>query len=227
MKRLFYILAALSFSVSTTALSQDSSNPQILYIPGMPAPPIVQETPNVNANNSEPAQLSGQGQGKISRITHAINTPPTAPSPQPVRAQSPVNKDNPSYKGVVPPKNNVAQNAAIFANAGLQLSWIGFLIEGNEHKIFIQTTQPTNYNVVTSENAREIYIELPNVGAKVANNRRNLDMSYFNSPFKSAQAQKKGKSLRIKIEFNEPYSYRVTQNGEFIYVSVTMAGGAG
>lgn len=215
MKKRIFLVILLGILAGVEAHAQDVGGPQVLYIPGMPAPPVA--TSPQEAAPSAAGSVTGQGQGKISKVTRAgqLNESPAprAPvAPVPHASAAP-------YKGVVPPTHTVPENAAIFADANNQLSWLGFMIEGGAHKVFVQTTQSASYTQ-QSNNPREIVLLLRDVGAKVANNRRNLDMRYFKTVFKSAQAQRAGRDLRVVIELTEAVPYEVSQSGNIISVVV-------
>ena len=214
MKRLSLIFSVLLMCVCSSAIAQDAA--PVMYIPGMPVP----QMESASAAPSEgDAAAPAQNGGKISRITKAGDM---YKQPEPSADANQATKDDgkPDYKGVTPPKRLVPENAATFAKTSAnQMSWIGFMPEEGEHRIFLQTTEPTPYEQVASASDR---IEIRLIGAKLAvsNNHRQLDMSYFKTPFKYAKADASGKDVRVVVLLKEAVPYEIRQHDNMTEIVV-------
>lgn len=219
------ILAALPLAllITANAFAQDPAPTQILYIPGMPAPPVdPTPAPSIEKEHTG-TPTKGLGQGRVSKVTVAGQVEKTVePTPAPRAAVvAPVEAE---YKGVTPPKKTTPDNASIFEDRNNQLTWIGFLSEDKEDKIFVQCTKPAAFTQVQGKKDKEVVLILKNVRAKVANNRRSLDMQYFNTRFKSAQAIRQGKDLRVTVELHDDSSVKVYQEDNLVIVAVPKVG---
>ena len=219
MKRLSLIFSVLLMCVCSSVNAQDAA--PVMYIPGMPVP----QTEAASAAPSEgDAAAPAQNGGKISRITKAGDMY-KQPEPSADADANKAGSDNnrPDYKGVTPPKRLVPENAATFSRTSAnQMSWIGFMPEEGEHRIFLQTTEPTPYEQVASASDR---IEIRLIGAKLAvsNNHRQLDMSYFKTPFKYAKADASGKDVRVVVLLKEAVPYEIRQHDNMTEIVVKPA----
>ncbi len=219
MKQLKFFVSLLLMCVSLNAFAQDAA--PVMYIPGMPVPPAA-AAPS-SAASSDTAQGGGDAAARlnaarISRVTKAGEM-----NHKPDQAAAPAQEDpaRAEYKGVTPPKRLVPENANTFNKSSAnQVSWIGFMPEDNQHRIFIQTSQPSAYEQIATASNR---IELKIVGAKLAvsNNQRELDMTYFKTPFKNAKAVRSGKDTRIIIQLKQPVPYEIKQHDNMLEIFVS------
>lgn len=219
MKHLAIIPSLFFLGFSCNAFAQDAA--PVMYIPGMPVPQTSSAAPAA-ASADASADAPAQNNGKISRISKAgesrqqpqtIQTQPDQ-QPEPGRAE---------YKGVTPPKRLVPENANTFSRTSAnQMSWIGFMPEDNQHRVFMQTSQPIAYQQIATSSDR---IELLLLGTKLAvsNNQRELDMTYFKTPFKSAKASSAGKDTRVVIILKQPSPYEIKQHDNMLEVFVKPA----
>ncbi|MBR4986621.1 MAG: hypothetical protein IKY83_12890, partial [Proteobacteria bacterium] len=124
------------------------------------------------------------------------------------------------YKGVTPSKRLKPENEATFTKtADNQLSWIGFMPEEGAHRVFLQTSQPTTFErLATSQDRVEIL--LANTKLTVSNNMRELNMSYFQTPFAKAQAVRSGTGVKVIVQLKEAVPCEVTQHDNMIDIIV-------
>ena len=87
--------------------------------------------------------------------------------------------------------------------------------KSGNHRIFVQTSQPTTYErIATPSNRVEILIL--NTKLAVSNNNRQLDMKYFKTPFATAKASKSGKDVRIVVELKDNTPCEIQQHDNII-----------
>ena len=216
---LFSLLFALP------AAAQDAPPTGIGYIPGMPLPeklaaPAPAPAP-AGARQGNGAS-SGQQDGRIAKVTVSKgsfgNGADTVPSePEPVVAAATIVPAE--YHGVTPPKRLKPQNESTFAKTSAnQLSWIGFMPEEKTHRIFLQTTSPTTYERIATPSNR-VEIRLANTKLAVANNKRELDMKYFQSPFARAYAKAEGKNVRVVVELKSAVDTNIVVQDNVISIT--------
>ena len=210
MKRAVFVVLALFF-VGMSVQAQA----QVAWIPGMPVPQSDAPTPVASAESH-----SGQGSGSVSRVSVA-GQPSSEPSIEAVPddvAQGVEPEARAEYKGVTPPTRLEPENKALFERtSGNQLSWIGFMPEETGHRIFIQTSQATSFELLASRDDR-VEILISKTKLSVSNNHRELDMSYFQTPFLKAQAIAQGRDVKVIVQLKEAMSCRVEQHENIIEI---------
>ena len=219
MKKLILFSAALLF-ISIPAFAQDAPATGIGYIPGMPVPQ--QSAPADTPSDSAPKASNSGDSGRISKVTVAdSNTQNSSQSTQQSTAQPVKIDDGPTgYKGVTPPTRLVPENQKTFTkNSGNQLSWIGFMPEQGAHRIFIQTSQPTQYERLATSSDR-VELLIANTKLAVSNNQRELDMSYFQTPFAKAKAERAGSDVKVIVQLKEAAACDVQQHDNIIDIIV-------
>lgn len=217
MKKIALFTAALLF-VSSQAVAQDAPATGIGYIPGMPVPQASAPAAPAGSDAAPAATNSGNG-GKISKVSVAGSQ---KNEPQPAPEEPPVQIDNgpAGYKGVTPPSRMVPENQNTFAKtSGNQLSWIGFMPEQNAHRVFVQTSQPTQFERLATPSDR-VEILISNTKLAVHNNQRELDMTYFQTPFAKAKAVRSGTGVKVIVQLKEAVPCDVRQNGNMIEIVV-------
>ncbi|MBQ9243746.1 MAG: hypothetical protein IJ165_11100 [Proteobacteria bacterium] len=216
--------AIASLLISTPVFAQDAPPTGIGYIPGMPVPQ--RQAPAPSASSDQPAQQSNSGaSGPVTRVSVA-GQPGTMGQPTPVQETPPAAEAQPEtigkldYKGVTPPTRLVPENQATFTRtADNQLSWIGFLPDETEHRVFLQTSKPTTYERLATPDDR-VEILLANTKLAVSNNTRGLDMSYFQTPFSKARAVKSGTGVKIIIQLKNAAPCEIRQHDNMIDIVV-------
>ena len=91
--------------------------------------------------------------------------------------------------------------------------------EDGAHRIFIQTSQPTTFERLASASDR-VEILIKNTKLAVSNNNRELDMSYFQTPFAKAQASQNGSSVKVVVQLKEAVPCDVQQHDNLIDIIV-------
>ena len=220
MKR-FLTAAIAGLVISFPALAQDPPPTGIGYIPGMPVPQ--RQAPPPEANAAAPQNSSNSGSGPVSRVSVAGQSGTAnqkAPADPPQAMVQPATNADVEYKGVTPPKRLVPENEATFTkSSGNQLSWIGFMPEEGAHRIFLQTSQPTTYERLASAQDR-VEILLANTKLAVSNNTRELNMSYFQTPFAKAQAVRSGSGVKVIVQLKEAVPCEIIQHDNMIDIVV-------
>ncbi len=219
MKKIIHLSAALFF-ISAPAFAQDASTTGIYYIPGMPVPQQSAPAAPTTQGDSTKAANSGDS-GRISKVTVADqNEQQTTPEPTPAEQLVKIDNGTAGYKGVTPPTRLVPENQKTFTKtAGNQLSWIGFMPEQGAHRIFIQTSQPTQFERLATPSDR-VEILIANTKLAVSNNQRELDMSYFKTPFAKAKAERAGADVKVVVQLKEAASCDVQQHDNIIDIVV-------
>lgn len=214
MKRIFLTTLA-TLMISVPALAEDGGS--VMYIPGMPVPQQTQAAPAASPSStaSGEAGKSDSGNIKVSKVSKAgeLDMGKPAPAAEPEVFE-------PVYKGVTPPKRLVPENESTFTrDGGNQLSWIGFMPEEESHRIFIQTSTATTYERVASA-ADRVELLLSNTKLSVSNNNRELDMSYFKTPFSKAKATSQGNDVKVVVQLKEAVPCEIQQHENFIEIIV-------
>lgn len=198
------LTALLLLVLSFPAFAQEG----VGYIPGMPVP-------QASAPSGDASAGSGSGDAsdaKISKVEKASgqfgNIQTNAPEEEPVPQAG--------YKGVTPPSRLEPENKSTFTkSSGNQLSWIGFIPDENAHRIFIQTSQPTTFERLASS-ADRVEILIANTKLAVHNNNRELDMSYFKTPFAKAQAVASGTGVKVVVQLKSETQCDIQQHDNMI-----------
>lgn len=226
MKRI-WIAGLIGMFMPSLCMAQDMGSTGIGYIPGMPLP--AQAAPSEAPSAAQPAPggaRHGRSDGKIAAVKVAgqqkgakqakNEAPVPPPMPKPEAAQD-------SYRGVTPPTRMVPENQNTFTKtSGNQLSWIGFMPEAQTHRIFIQTTSPTTFDrVATGPDRVEILVK--DTKLAVSNNKRELEMKYFKTPFSKAYAKPAGRHVKVIVELREPVKVDVRQQENLINIFVPVS----
>lgn len=196
------------------------------YIPGMPAPEKAapaESTPSDAIQGN--AATSGQQDGRIAKVTvsgsNARNGAEVVSVKPDTRAKT-APTAAPEYQGVTLPKQLKPQNESTFTKTSAnQLSWIGFMPEKETHRIFLQTTSPTTYERIATPPTR-VEIRLANTVLAVDNNKRELDMKYFQSPFARAYAKSEGKNVRVVVELKSVVDTNIVVEGSVISITASV-----
>lgn len=215
-----------------SASAQDAPPTGIGYIPGMPIPQAAPQAPAASSDTA-PANGNSNDNAKISKVSvagkHGASVTPETQSANDfsaekaaLKAQTPeqTQQIHASYQGVTPPIRLVPENESTFTKeSGNQLSWIGFMPDESMHRIFVQTTQNTTFERLATPSDR-VEILLPNTKLAVSNNNRELDMSFFQTPFSKAQAVKSGKGVKVIVQLKDAVPCEVTQQDNMINIIV-------
>lgn len=205
------ILPALAiFFISSPVLAQDS----VRYIPGMPVPQATSSSASSASSGTADASEEAPA-GKISKVSKAGESDFNGAGSQ-AAAPAKLNDGTKGYKGVTPPTRLVPENQSTFAKTTAnQLSWIGFLPEEGAHRIFLQTTEPTSYERIATSNDR-VEIHIKSTKLAVSNNNRELDMSYFNTPFAKAKATQDSSGIKVVVTLKEAVPCEIQQHDNMI-----------
>lgn len=231
MKRTLFTFIFVS-CFAGTALAQGGPT-GIGYIPGMPVPQAAPAAAAPSSNASAAPKGGSNDNSKISKVAYggqhnASVTPEPKPSQdfskeeaalgmQPAKSGS---LTNAQYKGVTPPSRLVPENESTFTRkGGNQLSWIGFMPEEGAHRIFIQTTHATKFERLATPSDR-VELFIADTKLAVSNNNRELDMSFFQTPFAKAKAVKSKKGVKVIVQLKEALPCEVTQQDNMINIIV-------
>ena len=213
MKRI-YLTALATLFISLPAIADDGGT--VMYIPGMPVPQTQSAPAAAPASDAAgDAAKGGSGNVKVTKVSKAGELDTSTPAPV-VQQES----TGHTYKGVMPPNRLVPENESTFTrDGGNQLSWIGFMPEENSHRIFIQTTNATTYQRVATSDDR-VELLLTNTKLSVSNNNRELDMTYFKTPFSKAKATSQGQDVKVVVQLKEATPCEIQQHDNFIDIVV-------
>lgn len=124
------------------------------------------------------------------------------------------------YLGIQPGLRDVAPNTKLRSTTEAEnaLTWIGFDMSSPGGRVFIQTAQTSQYEVMPTED-NEVVIELKNCALNWKNDGHHLDTSWFPSAVKHVQAKALGKSgVLIRIQLKGSGNYDLRQEGNYIFV---------
>ena len=221
------VLSLASLLLCGAAYAQGSPT-GIGYIPGMPVP---QAAPAGGAPADSSAGKAGNAaqDGKVARVrvvgkddAKANGAKTDGEAQAEPKAGVALDADSADkraeYKGVTPPVRLEPENKATFSRTSAnQLSWIGFMPDEGGHRIFLQTSKATTYERISTA-ADRVEIVIADTRLAVSNNQRELDMSYFQTPFAKARATQQKKNVRVVIQLKNPVECRVEQHDNIIEV---------
>ena len=124
------------------------------------------------------------------------------------------------YLGVQPGLRDVAPNTELRAkrDSDNAVTWIGFDMSSPGGRVFIQTAQTAQYEVVPTED-NEVIITLENCTLNWKNDGHHLDTCWFPTVVKQVQAKVHGKSgVRIRVQLKSSGNYDLRQEGNYIFV---------
>lgn len=126
------------------------------------------------------------------------------------------------YLGVQPGMRDAAPNTELRGPSmnDNSLTWVGFDMTAPGGRVFLQTIDPAEYQVIpTSEDI--VIIKLKNCGLNWKNDGHHLDTSWFaESTVKSVQARpaKNGSDLIVRIKLKKNGVYDLRQEGSYLYI---------
>ncbi len=124
------------------------------------------------------------------------------------------------YLGIQPGLRDIAPNTELRGSTDSDnaLTWVGFDMSSPGGRVFIQTGQTSQYEVIPTEDD-EVLIELKNCTLNWKNDGHHLDTSWFPTSVKQVQAKAKGKSdVLIRIQLKGSGNYDLRQEGNYIFV---------
>jgi len=124
------------------------------------------------------------------------------------------------YLGVQPGANDSAPGKADARSQGAirQVTWVGFQMAGPGGRVFIQSTESPQYDVVASD-ALQVVVELKNSRLHTRNESRPLDTTFFPTAVQSVTAkQLKGSIVRVTIQLSESIGYDLRQEGQYLFL---------
>jgi hypothetical protein len=110
------------------------------------------------------------------------------------------------YDGVVP--GSAERNPLPAAPpGGPYLVWTGFQMTAAGSRVFLQTTQPVQYDLTEGRVSRSgkstLTVRLSNCRIFMANNRRKIDTRYFATPVSAVSARQKRHDIEVRIALRE------------------------
>jgi hypothetical protein len=103
---------------------------------------------------------------------------------------------------------------------GKTLTWIGFHQAKEYSRLFFKTTERAAVEVVPGNGV--VHVKLKNTRARLRNNLRFLDTSYFPSAVWKVIPQKAGDDLHVEIQMREAVSYKVRRRMETIQIDFDL-----
>jgi hypothetical protein len=149
----------------------------------------------------------------LSGVTFALTRPATAqnimaPSPleQSMQAAPGAPAEGQRYDGVVP--GTAAKNPLPAApKGGAHLVWTGFQMTPTGSRVFLQTTQPVQFDLdegrVAKSGKSTLAVRLEGCRIHMANNRRKIDTRFFATPVSGVSARQKGHNVEVRIALRE------------------------
>ncbi len=188
------------------------------YIPGMPAPP-----PEAGDAAATDGASAPQG-GKIARVTKS-NRAGDGVAVSETMAGQPA-----TYRGIVPGVRDwhyfprrAREAAKVNPKMKNRLTWIGYQESDKGGALFLQTIRPATYRVdedTAADGSPRIVVTLMGTRVPLSNNRRSLDLRYFDSALEEARAQAAKENTIVTLTLAERAAYRVEQSGEFLFIHV-------
>jgi colicin import membrane protein len=139
--------------------------------------------------------------------TVRVLEPKRGPTVEPVR---------PEGVGPMPAPTSVSQDDGPITEHRKNLTWIGFHQAKGYSRIFFKTTERVAFDVVPGTGV--VNVKLKNTRARLRNNLRFLDTSYFpTAVWRVVPHQKRRiRDLSVEIQMREAVPYRVRRQGDVI-----------
>jgi colicin import membrane protein len=100
------------------------------------------------------------------------------------------------------------------------LTWVGFHQAPSYSRVFLRTTERVALEVTPGKGV--IVLTLKKTRARLRNNLRYLDTSYFPSAVWRIVPRRLGDDLKVEIEMRVAVSYRVRRQGEMILLDFDL-----
>ncbi|MFN3201791.1 MAG: AMIN domain-containing protein [Bradymonadia bacterium] len=98
------------------------------------------------------------------------------------------------------------------------VTWVGFRMEGDQGRVFIQTNQPSQYTLAPGARD-EVIVDLENSRLQSRNDGRSLDTSAFPTSVLSVKArQVSRRTTRVTIKLRTPGPYDMRQQGNYLFL---------
>jgi hypothetical protein len=126
----------------------------------------------------------------------------------------------PTEVGELSPPAALDLDAGPVSEAEKTLPWIGFHQAPSYSRIFLKTTERVAVEVTPGKGV--IVLTLKNTRARLRNNLRFLDTSYFPSAVWKIVPRRQGDDLKVEIQMRDAVSYRVRRQGEMIQIDFDL-----
>ena len=123
------------------------------------------------------------------------------------------------YLGVAPGSNDLAPNKADLRSVGTTrlISWVGFQMAGPGGRVFIQSTEPLEFDIVSTGEGK-IVIDLANSFLHSSNDGRRLETGWFPTAVLWVEAKQHSEQVtRVTIRLREEVGYDVRQQGNYLF----------
>jgi len=124
------------------------------------------------------------------------------------------------YLGVQPGAQDMAPGKGAVRSRGAikVITWVGFQMSGQGGRVFVQSTEPPEYNIVPGA-TDEVVLEFPNTRLHSSNDGRRLDTGWFPTAVLSVQPRRlKGNTTRVIIKLREVVGYDLRQEGNYLFL---------
>ncbi len=124
------------------------------------------------------------------------------------------------YLGVQPNVNNQAPDKVGLRSKGAikLVSWVGFQMVTQGGQVFIQSTEPPQYDIVPSD-PKEVVVELSNSRLHSKNEGRTLNTQWFPTAVESVVAkQHRGNKTRVTIKLRQTVGYDLRVQGNYLFL---------
>ena len=105
-----------------------------------------------------------------------------------------------AYEGVSPGAGN-APPVPPKGSKHNYVTWPGFIPQQGGARVFVQTTRAAQYDVQVT--GQKVTVLIRDVRVHLRNNRLPLDMSFFNTPVKTAKLERRGKDVALVIDLKQ------------------------
>jgi hypothetical protein len=124
------------------------------------------------------------------------------------------------YLGVQPGAQDMAPGKSEVRSRGAVkvITWVGFQMSGQGGRVFVQSTEPPEYNIVPGA-TDEVILEFPNTQLHSSNDGRALNTGWFPTAVLSVEPRRlKGNLTRIVIKLREVVGYDLRQEGNYLFL---------
>ncbi len=124
------------------------------------------------------------------------------------------------YYGVQPGTQELAPNKSALRSRGVIriISWVGFQMQGQGGRVFVQSTEPPEFELLGTE-PDLIVVDFPNTRLHSKNDGHRLETGWFPTAVLWVEAKQLKKNVtRVFIKLREVVAYDVRQEDNYLFL---------
>ena len=172
-------------------------------------PPAPAEEKRADEKADEPKSSGGDAKSGQVRITGKdVDEPPRADAPRPE-----------AVGALAAPTGQELDEGAV-RDGRKTLTWIGFHSAKAYSRLFLKSTERVAFEVLPGSGV--IKVRIKQTRAKLSNNMRFLDMSYFPTALWRVTPRRAGDDVDVEILMREAVAYKLRRKGDTIQIDFDL-----